>query len=478
VSYLENRSEPTPTWLNDFSRESQFVATEFFNSRIVYYPGSGFDGQPVEMFGSTHSAHCFVYADYGVQQDAIRNQLNDPRHGFRGYETFCRIELTERDLVPNGWKAHITAGERRQANTCRAPIKDQPYGLVEILTRKAGFDETHGAKKLAILFLGADGVATYDALFCQQTARPPFAIVLPNQGFGGNYTAFGRDGLLAKIAERTKTFPELLLCADNTTPWTSYTQIPDVEPARGGMHSHCRQLFSRKEKSNSATVYEICGNLKKREGVLNAAEAKSQIDVALSIATDCLEYHEIACAIARCPSLKDKTWASRIFEHALKMAESVQDMIRCGYDIARSDGLGDKEWARKVFAEAESKIDADDFEALSYLAMTIMESEVLADKEWGKSIIEEALARETITSHDIIAIAKTVADDELLADKEWASRLIEKASTNVEYSNDYVEIACCVAGRSFLNRKEDGRHRFETAVRAMSQYTRGHVPGC
>jgi hypothetical protein len=245
MSYLENRREAMPAWLDKFDQNSIFDMKEFFDSRIVFYPGSGFDGQPVEMFGSTHSAHCFVYADYGVQEGEIRKQLNDPKHGFRGYETFRRIELTERDLVPNGWIAHITAGEGRKSGTGFASIKDQPYGLLEILERTAGFDEAYGAKRLAIMFLGADGVATFDALFCQKRSSPPIAIVLQDHGFGGNYTKFGRDGLLEKIAGRAKTYPELLLCADNTTPWKLYTPIPNAVRVHGGMHGHSRQLYIR-----------------------------------------------------------------------------------------------------------------------------------------------------------------------------------------------------------------------------------------
>ena len=248
MSDLESRSEAVPAWLDKFDRNSIFDPRAFFGSRIVFYPGSGDDGQPVEMFGSTHSAHCFVYADYGVQEDEIRNRLNDPKQGFRGYKTLRRIDLTERDLVPNGWSPHVTISERRRANTPHASIKDRPYGFLEILERTAGLDEVHGAKRLAILFLGADGAATFDALFCQERSSPPFAIVLQDHGTGGNYTDFGRDGLLEKIAERAKTYPELLLCADNTRPWKSYAAIPNSVPVSGGMHGHSRQLYVRNSR--------------------------------------------------------------------------------------------------------------------------------------------------------------------------------------------------------------------------------------
>lgn len=43
----------------------------------------------------------------------------------------------------------------------------KPYGFLEVLERDAELGPEHGAARLAIIFLGADGHATYDALFCQ-----------------------------------------------------------------------------------------------------------------------------------------------------------------------------------------------------------------------------------------------------------------------------------------------------------------------
>jgi hypothetical protein len=53
-----------PSWLDDFANGDAFERESFFASRIVYYPSSGTDGHPVKLFGSTHSAHSFVYAAY------------------------------------------------------------------------------------------------------------------------------------------------------------------------------------------------------------------------------------------------------------------------------------------------------------------------------------------------------------------------------------------------------------------------------
>lgn len=61
--YLKSLREPVLAWLANFSSGSKSHRDAFFASRVVYYPGCGTDGQPVKLFGSTHSEHCFVYAD-------------------------------------------------------------------------------------------------------------------------------------------------------------------------------------------------------------------------------------------------------------------------------------------------------------------------------------------------------------------------------------------------------------------------------
>ena len=232
---------------------------DFFRSRVVYYPGSGHDGHPVQFFGSAHVAHCFVYVDYGVPQLELERDLNSRRGGFRGYRSFARIQLTQVDLVPKGWKPHIDSKERMTTanrQTCSRGLVD-PFGFVEILEREAHLDNAYGPHRLAILFLGADGIASYDALFCQGTYQPPFALVIQEHGFGGNYDAFGKDSLLEQLACRTSTFPQWMLVAQNSDCWVGYEADLQLQPTRGGEHNMKRMLFKRQPSDSPSTTKPI-----------------------------------------------------------------------------------------------------------------------------------------------------------------------------------------------------------------------------
>src|SRR4051794_30407205 len=92
--------EQVPDWLGNLHNGNAFERQAFFASRVVYYPGSGTDGHPVKLFGSTHCAHCFVYADYGITQASLEADFGHAARGFLGYHTLARLNLTESDLTP------------------------------------------------------------------------------------------------------------------------------------------------------------------------------------------------------------------------------------------------------------------------------------------------------------------------------------------------------------------------------------------
>ena len=221
--YLKmNYREELPLWLKSFSEDTTFKVEDFFKSRVVFYPGSGEDGHAVKVFGSSHSAHCFVYADYTLGAGSIKVALDTLGSCFSGYKSIYRKNLREEDLSPHGWQSHATL---EQQNLWREHLRRissfqvQTFGILEIIQRNEGLNDSHGAKRLAIIFLGADAHATYDALFCQDDQTAPFAVLLQDHGFGGNYFQFGREGIMNDIAVMTKRIPELILVGQGTEPW-------------------------------------------------------------------------------------------------------------------------------------------------------------------------------------------------------------------------------------------------------------------
>lgn len=229
---------------------------KFLQSPVVFYPGCGDDGHPVQFFNTERLASCFVYVDYLISEYKIKAALEKPSQAydgrFLGYHSVERIALKQKDLIPDGWVPHVTFPKKPWYPTPLA----KPFGFLEILERDADRDESHGAERLSILFLGGDGHASYDALFCQTPQRTPYAVVLQDHGFGGNYDRFGQGGLLETIAINTQTFPEFLLVATDTKAWEGYRRVPGIEGFHGGMHGQLRELYQRTDAVPPASSRE------------------------------------------------------------------------------------------------------------------------------------------------------------------------------------------------------------------------------
>ncbi len=223
----QNFRSEVPGWLAKFDPrdpdEVQGLVRSFLSSRVVFYPGSGQDGSPVQLFNEAGTAHCFLYADYMMTRDAVEDELQ--HHGFRGYSPIARLAVAESDMGANGWTPHLRSDEVRYRFE---PLS--PYAFLEILEKRD--DAVAGASRLAILFLAADGHAAYDALFCQKHSGPaPFAIVLQDHGFGGNWSDFGAGGAMETNARRANTFPQVLLVGDTTGAWRGFARVDTVDPA-------------------------------------------------------------------------------------------------------------------------------------------------------------------------------------------------------------------------------------------------------
>jgi hypothetical protein len=222
----ENFRSEVPEWLAKFDPrdpdEVQSLVRSFLSTRVVFYPGSGQDGSPVQLFNEAGIAHCFLYVDYMMTRDAVEDELQ--HHGFRGYSPIARLAVAESDMGANGWTPHLRSDEVRYQFE---PVS--PYAFLEILEKRDA--AVIGASRLAILFLAADGHAAYDALFCQKHSGPaPFAIVLQDHGFGGNWSDFGAGGAMETIAQRADTFPQVLLVGNNTEAWRGFARVDTVDP--------------------------------------------------------------------------------------------------------------------------------------------------------------------------------------------------------------------------------------------------------
>ena len=83
IKYLSKHHAPMPRWLSRFdpkryprAKKESAIRNFLASERLVFYPGSGTDGQPTTIFSQSHAAHTFVYVDYLITRESVLSQLD------------------------------------------------------------------------------------------------------------------------------------------------------------------------------------------------------------------------------------------------------------------------------------------------------------------------------------------------------------------------------------------------------------------
>ena len=227
INFLRNFAEPVPQWLRDFKPGQPFNYDDFASSRVAYYPGCGDDGHLIRVFNQSGAAHCFLMVDYGVSKEKLDLTLKE--EGFVGY-SIIHDEYLNQDALMKSWTPHFTL-KPSQIEWIAKWCKDEPYARFIVYERESDFGLDHGAERFAVVFMYADGIATYDALFCQaDSPKAPYCILIHDHGWGGNYDRFGKGGLMEQLhLKHAKSAPQWLF-VNGEVQWKGYELVKESVP--------------------------------------------------------------------------------------------------------------------------------------------------------------------------------------------------------------------------------------------------------
>jgi hypothetical protein len=261
-----DQRRPVPEWLTRLNPK-ELGATAFpldeALQHSLYYPAAGFDGRPVQFLGGF--IHSFIYVDYGMEEQAVDAQAEAA--GFLGYQLAGSKHLTERELTPNGWRAQVPPQFRDQIHRFEerraGGFVESPFATWYIFDRDDDRDEGHGPQRFSLVYICADGVATYQALYWQnQTAPEVIAIIQPDTGFGGNYTDFRDPGgffAWTVLQGNCHYFPEYLVCGEIGPLGRTRAFWPEAYPDHVEWFQHengngvWRRYRNADERGNSAS---------------------------------------------------------------------------------------------------------------------------------------------------------------------------------------------------------------------------------
>lgn len=233
VPALEQDQEALPTWLETWPEQDnpRFDREDFLGCRTVYYPGSGYDGEPVRICNNASAAHAFIYVDSQVSPAEMRRHVHGMGdHSFSGYEIQHEEKLTQRTLIDFRWSP--PADRWRLTDDAVVAFTQVPSGYFWVLGRRPDQGESHGPERFAMLFICADGHAMYEGIYCQDNNTPaPFLAVIQSHNATIYHDRFGRGGLLERIAHTYDACPQWLLVRSvdaqgaSYEPWYGYTDM-------------------------------------------------------------------------------------------------------------------------------------------------------------------------------------------------------------------------------------------------------------
>jgi hypothetical protein len=198
-----------PSWLTNLTPEAIKHAPLPLHELLhesLFYPSCGFDGDPIKHLGG--NVLSFVYVDYGLTRDDLVSNLY-----FRGYDNVGSRFVTVNELMPD----HLTPSHIRREDG--DPLRyseyvQEPFCVWSIFQRRITFPSTHGPFRFSMLFICAEGVAAFHALYITNLSVPKVvAVIQPGHAFGHNWTDFtDPEQVLARVVlSNPAGQPEMIL---------------------------------------------------------------------------------------------------------------------------------------------------------------------------------------------------------------------------------------------------------------------------
>jgi len=206
-------------WLHNLTKESienGKLPIKAILADSCYYPASGLDGEIIRI--ATGNVFSFVYVDHSITKEQFLAEI-ESYQPLRGYRLLGGREVSEQELI-EGAENHALPSDIEQFtkdNIHRASLQHgEPFAYWAVFERNLGGDESSRMPRISLLFIHADGVATYQRLYWGHNTAPAIInLHQPGHGFGGNWTNFfNEEEPLAQLVLRHpgKKLPYAIAC--------------------------------------------------------------------------------------------------------------------------------------------------------------------------------------------------------------------------------------------------------------------------
>ncbi len=188
----------------------------------VYYPACYSDGRPIKYCNTIWrklGVNSFVYCDFAMSEDKAIHQLGT----INGYHILAHRSLAKNEYIPEGWRLELTGRNRHgYSDTFLGNARDfPPYAHWAVFERNPGKGILHGPERISLLYVGGEGLAAFQQLYCHNHIAPKMLCFIQCWGgFAGNWTDFTDPD--AAFAATLRHHPE---CTPERVCLGSYSKI-------------------------------------------------------------------------------------------------------------------------------------------------------------------------------------------------------------------------------------------------------------
>lgn len=182
MSYLDNLT------VNEI--EQGYFPLQDILANSLFYPACDNDGGVVKDCNTLNrelGIENFIYCDYAFGED----RLDEAMDTFHGYSVLASRSLTQYDLVPNRWNMQMPPRLNLQQYHNHRDAYKTPFAKWIVYQRNQEKGADYGPARFSLLYIGGEGVATYQAIYWSNNVCPKIvAIIQPGHAFGLNWTDF------------------------------------------------------------------------------------------------------------------------------------------------------------------------------------------------------------------------------------------------------------------------------------------------
>jgi hypothetical protein len=174
--------------VKDIEQGAIFLQEMLTNS--FFYPACDSDGGVVKDCNKNYQTlgiDTFIYCDYAYGEERLNEQMDT----FHGYTVVATRSLKPNDLTPNGWNMQMPPHLDLQQYHMFKDAYKKLFAKWIVYERVPEKGEDFGPKRFSLIYIGGEGIATYQALYWSNNAYPKaIAIIQPGHAFGINWTDF------------------------------------------------------------------------------------------------------------------------------------------------------------------------------------------------------------------------------------------------------------------------------------------------